>query len=159
MQISGEANTTPQPPMEQAKKLIEQWKSTPKSRKKFIMTNHKKEKICTGELEWDLSKNLWIFHFEKYSIKVENGQVYKTEKGKTKIYKSFGFAKILALPIEKWGEEMPLDNEIEMDGYCYTEFKNNKSYFIIYFQINPFKIMTITFGENRENYILFFEEI
>ncbi|WP_342261857.1 hypothetical protein [Alphaproteobacteria bacterium endosymbiont of Tiliacea citrago] len=139
--------------------LIKSWRSCSKGRKKFTMTNHKKEKISEGYLEWDLNKNEWIFCYKDETFIVRNNEVivrkknYKTEKK----YKCSGFLKVLALPIERWDEAMPLDNEIQIDNIAYTEFKTNKSFFIICYQINPFRLINIIFGENRENYVLNFD--
>lgn len=138
-------------------KLLNGWKENSKNKVKFVLTNQRKEKIDEGYLEWDLSKNIWIFYFKKETIKIENHQVIKTVNGVSRKYPCSGFAKILATSMEKWGEVLSFDNEIEIENDCYTEFRTNKSYMICHFKVKPFKLISITFGENKENYIMFFE--
>lgn len=138
--------------------LISSWKTTAIGQSKFTMTNHKREKLCYGVLEWDLNKNEWTFYYEDQTIAIKNNEVVLIKKtnNSSKTYQTYGFSKLLSTPIETWHEVIPFDTEIEMNNCCYTEFKTNKSYLIIYFQIKPFKLISITFGENKENYILFF---
>lgn len=138
--------------------LLNAWKTAPHKKQKFTLTNHKKEVLDEGTVEWDLNNNTWIFNFKKHSIKIEENKLTKITKNRTSLYPLSGFAKILAKPIEEWGDTIPFDNEIQMGDKCYTEFKTNKSYVIIYFEIKPFKIISLTFGENKENYIFYLED-